>query len=75
MRLGDFPAVVILPDIFGWELPNTRKIADLLATNGIIAVLPDFFEGNSWVRSISFRIILYCSNDSDYDLLLSLLFS
>lgn len=27
-------AVIVIHDIFGWELPNTRYIADMLATNG-----------------------------------------
>lgn len=27
-------AVIVIHDIFGWELPNTRYIADMLTTNG-----------------------------------------
>lgn len=50
------PVVVILPDIFGWELPNTRKIADMLASSGCSAILPDFFNGNSWVRDFVLRV-------------------
>lgn len=27
-------AVIIIHDIFGWKLPNTRYMADMLAANG-----------------------------------------
>ncbi|XP_018609530.2 carboxymethylenebutenolidase homolog [Scleropages formosus] len=38
-------AVIVIQDIFGWKLPNTRYMTDLLASNGYIAVCPDFFVG------------------------------
>ncbi|XP_053569015.1 carboxymethylenebutenolidase homolog [Bombina bombina] len=38
-------AVIVVQDIYGWELPNTRLFADLLAANGYTAVLADFFAG------------------------------
>ncbi|XP_019943126.2 carboxymethylenebutenolidase homolog [Paralichthys olivaceus] len=38
-------AVIVIQDIFGWQLPNTRYMADMLAANGYIAVCPDFFVG------------------------------
>ncbi|XP_073188457.1 carboxymethylenebutenolidase homolog isoform X2 [Lepidochelys kempii] len=38
-------AVVVIHDIFGWQLPNTRYITDMLAANGYIAICPDFFVG------------------------------
>ncbi|XP_042664549.1 carboxymethylenebutenolidase homolog [Centrocercus urophasianus] len=38
-------AVIVIHDVFGWELPNTRYIADMLTTNGYVAILPDFFVG------------------------------
>ncbi|KAJ7397266.1 Carboxymethylenebutenolidase like protein [Pitangus sulphuratus] len=31
-------AVIVIHDIFGWQLPNTRYIADMLTTNGYIEV-------------------------------------
>ncbi|KAK2521371.1 carboxymethylenebutenolidase-like protein [Columba livia] len=31
-------AVIVIHDIFGWELPNTRYIADMLTTNGYMEV-------------------------------------
>uniref|UniRef100_A0A452HM67 Carboxymethylenebutenolidase homolog n=1 Tax=Gopherus agassizii TaxID=38772 RepID=A0A452HM67_9SAUR len=38
-------AVIVIQDIFGWQLPNTRYMADMLAANGYIAICPDFFVG------------------------------
>lgn len=38
-------AIIVIHDIFGWQLPNTRYMADMLATNGYIAVCPDFYVG------------------------------
>lgn len=38
-------AVIVIQDIFGWELPNTRYMVDMLANNGYIAICPDFFAG------------------------------
>ncbi|NXG35113.1 CMBL Carboxymethylenebutenolidase, partial [Dromaius novaehollandiae] len=45
-------AVIVIHDIFGWQLPNTRYIADLLTANGYIAICPDFFVGQeAWKPS------------------------
>ncbi|XP_067323653.1 carboxymethylenebutenolidase homolog [Anolis sagrei] len=38
-------AVIVAHDTFGWQLPNTRYIADMLASKGYIAIIPDFFKG------------------------------
>ncbi|KAM4705819.1 carboxymethylenebutenolidase homolog isoform 1-T2 [Rhinophrynus dorsalis] len=38
-------AVIVVQDIYGWELPNTRLFADLLASHGYTAVVADFFAG------------------------------
>nr|XP_060630628.1 carboxymethylenebutenolidase homolog [Anolis sagrei ordinatus] len=38
-------AVIVIHDVFGWQLPNTRYIADMLASNGYIAIVPDFYKG------------------------------
>nr|XP_046226988.1 carboxymethylenebutenolidase homolog [Scatophagus argus] len=38
-------AILLIQDIFGWQLPNTRYMADMLAANGYIVVCPDFFVG------------------------------
>jgi hypothetical protein len=40
--------VVIIPDAFGWTLPNTRVMANDIATKGSFQVLvPDFMDGAS----------------------------
>lgn len=31
-------AIIVIQDIFGWQLPNTRYMADMLATNGYMYV-------------------------------------
>uniref|UniRef100_A0A8C5KE04 Carboxymethylenebutenolidase homolog n=1 Tax=Jaculus jaculus TaxID=51337 RepID=A0A8C5KE04_JACJA len=38
-------AVIVIQDIFGWKLPNTRYMVDMIARNGYTAILPDFFVG------------------------------
>eukprot|EP00842_Homolaphlyctis_polyrhiza_P000104 jgi/Hompol1/1094/HPOL_005533-RA len=41
-------AIIIIHDIFGWQLVNNRLIADRLAAlSGIPVYLPDFFNGES----------------------------
>ncbi|XP_020502248.1 carboxymethylenebutenolidase homolog [Labrus bergylta] len=45
-------AIIVIHDIFGWELPNTRYMADMLASNGYTTVCPDFFVGKEpWTPS------------------------
>lgn len=31
-------AIIVIQDIFGWQLPNTRYMADMLAANGYMCV-------------------------------------
>ena len=31
-------AVIVIQDIYGWQLPNTRYMADMLAANGYMYV-------------------------------------
>uniref|UniRef100_A0A671MI59 Carboxymethylenebutenolidase homolog n=1 Tax=Sinocyclocheilus anshuiensis TaxID=1608454 RepID=A0A671MI59_9TELE len=38
-------AIIEIQDIYGWQLPNTRYMADMLSANGYIAICPDFFVG------------------------------
>jgi dienelactone hydrolase len=40
-------AVIILPDVFGHELPNTRRLADGFAEAGFLCVVPDIFDGDA----------------------------
>eukprot|EP00262_Sarcandra_glabra_P020716 TRINITY_DN83_c0_g1_i3.p1 TRINITY_DN83_c0_g1~~TRINITY_DN83_c0_g1_i3.p1 ORF type:complete len:255 (+),score=62.13 TRINITY_DN83_c0_g1_i3:47-766(+) len=41
-------AVVFISDIFGYEGPNVRKIADKVAAAGFFVVIPDFFHGDPY---------------------------
>ncbi|XP_077994001.1 carboxymethylenebutenolidase homolog [Glandiceps talaboti] len=41
-------AVIVIHDIYGYELGATRLIADELATHGYTAIMPDLFRGNPW---------------------------
>ncbi|XP_077967808.1 carboxymethylenebutenolidase homolog [Styela clava] len=46
--------VIVIQDIYGWELSNTRAIVDMLMENNFTAILPDAFEGKfAWNRSMS----------------------
>lgn len=40
-------AIVFLVDIFGWQLPNVRLLADSYAKAGFTAYIPDVHEGDS----------------------------
>ncbi|XP_074062000.1 carboxymethylenebutenolidase homolog [Macrotis lagotis] len=38
-------AVIVVQDIFGWQMPNTRYMVDMIAANGYTTICPDFFVG------------------------------
>jgi len=42
-------AVVLITDVFGYNMPNARKFADNLAAQGFFTIIPDFFHGNPYV--------------------------
>jgi dienelactone hydrolase len=40
-------AIVVFTDIFGYEFPNTRKVADRFAQGtGTTVLMPDYFNGD-----------------------------
>ncbi|XP_032076349.1 carboxymethylenebutenolidase homolog [Thamnophis elegans] len=38
-------AVILVHDIFGWQFPDTRYVADIIASKGYTTICPDFFLG------------------------------
>ena len=38
--------VIFIADIFGYELPNVRLLADEFAKNGLHVLIPDLFDGD-----------------------------
>ncbi|XP_023894324.1 endo-1,3;1,4-beta-D-glucanase [Quercus suber] len=39
-------AIILISDVFGYEAPNLRKLADKIAGTGFLVVVPDFFYGD-----------------------------
>ncbi|KAH8687689.1 dienelactone hydrolase [Tricladium varicosporioides] len=45
--------IIFIPDIFGWEFPNNRLLADSYAKKGqLLVYLPDFMAGRSVERCV-----------------------
>ncbi|XP_024024561.1 endo-1,3;1,4-beta-D-glucanase [Morus notabilis] len=44
-------AVILISDVFGYEAPNIRMVADKVAASGFFVVVPDFFHGDPFAYS------------------------
>ncbi|KAB1203202.1 hypothetical protein CJ030_MR8G001894 [Morella rubra] len=49
-------AILLVSDVFGYEAPHLRHIADKFAQSGFYAVVPDFFYGDPYVQNSSTTI-------------------
>ncbi|XP_059439668.1 endo-1,3;1,4-beta-D-glucanase-like [Corylus avellana] len=46
-------AILLVSDVYGYEAPHLRKIADKVARSGFYVVVPDFFFGDPYVANTS----------------------
>ncbi|KAK9288760.1 hypothetical protein L1049_017224 [Liquidambar formosana] len=46
---GSKNAILLVSDVFGYEAPNLRKLADKIAAAGFCVVVPDFLHGDPFV--------------------------
>lgn len=56
-------AIIVIQDIYGWQLPNTRYIADILAANGYMCVplqIVSFLQSIAVLTVISFCHVCVC---------------
>ncbi|KAM6566098.1 endo-1,3;1,4-beta-D-glucanase [Cannabis sativa] len=44
-------AAVLISDVYGYEAPNLRKVADKVAAAGFFVAVPDFLKGDPFVRA------------------------
>lgn len=47
----------MITDVFGWDLINTRLLADEYAKAGFYVLLPDFFEGDSLPSELEHKMM------------------
>ncbi|XP_078149174.1 endo-1,3;1,4-beta-D-glucanase-like isoform X3 [Carex rostrata] len=47
------PAIVLVSDVFGFDAPNLRALADKLAESGFYVAVPDFFYGDPMPQDFS----------------------
>ncbi|XP_062075433.1 endo-1,3;1,4-beta-D-glucanase-like [Humulus lupulus] len=44
-------AAVLISDVYGYQAPNLRKVADKVAAAGFFVAVPDFLKGDPFVRA------------------------
>ncbi|CAM8915112.1 unnamed protein product [Rhodiola kirilowii] len=60
-------AILLVSDIFGYEAPNLRKLADKIASAGFYVVVPDFLHGDPYDPSNSERALKVWIKDHGTD--------
>ncbi|XP_048129678.1 endo-1,3;1,4-beta-D-glucanase-like [Rhodamnia argentea] len=60
-------AIVLVCDVFGYEAPNLRKLADKVAATGFYVVVPDFLGGDPYVPENAERPIMEWIKDHGTD--------
>ncbi|GAB2295147.1 hypothetical protein Dimus_029321 [Dionaea muscipula] len=60
-------AVLLISDIFGYEAPNLRKLADKVADDGYYVVVPDFFHGDPFAPENTERPVFVWLKDHGQD--------
>ncbi|XP_058211362.1 endo-1,3;1,4-beta-D-glucanase-like isoform X3 [Rhododendron vialii] len=52
-------AVVLASDVFGYQAPKLRKLADKVAAFGFYVVVPDFFYGDPYIENLERPLLVY----------------
>ncbi|EEF45407.1 endo-1,3;1,4-beta-D-glucanase [Ricinus communis] len=60
-------AILLISDVYGFEAPNLRKLADKVATAGFYVVVPDFFYGDPYAPDNADRPIQVWLKDHGTD--------
>ncbi|KAJ4824524.1 hypothetical protein Tsubulata_017122 [Turnera subulata] len=60
-------AVLLVSDVFGYEAPKLRMLADKIAAAGFYVVVPDFFNGDVYVPENAARPIMEWLKDHGAD--------
>ncbi|KAK4771673.1 hypothetical protein SAY87_032205 [Trapa incisa] len=59
--------VVLVSDVFGFEAPNLRKLADKVAAAGFYVIVPDYFKGDPCNPEIAERPFAVWLKDHGYE--------
>ncbi|GAB2210291.1 hypothetical protein Droror1_Dr00015554 [Drosera rotundifolia] len=60
-------AVLIVSDVFGFEAPNLRKLADKVAADGYFVIVPDFLHGDPYAPENTERPFFVWQKDHGAD--------
>ncbi|GMN46570.1 hypothetical protein TIFTF001_015751 [Ficus carica] len=60
-------AVVLISDVYGYQAPKLRKLADKIAAAGFFVAVPDFLHGDPYVPDVADRPIAVWLKDHGTD--------